>query len=201
MSVFGWLFGAKRPISSPRGPQSAPASTLGGSAGGSRREMLRVALRDTLNRHGIPATWITAEALSSTARNGEQRGIHWRLVVRHWDPRLLNHGIALQHSLIKRVTAFDPMASGWLTGISWQFALPDEAVCPPMPHPGTWTSEPRAERLLAHTETIAQATPEPESAKAHLEQLFSIRDADFKLHNGAQDAAQPQFQKTEPSPL
>jgi hypothetical protein len=181
-----------------------------GSNSNTRRELLRVVLRDTLNRHGIPSAWISAEALATTARTGE-RGVHWRILVKHWDPRLLACGIAFQQALIKRVTTFDPLASNWLTGISWQFALDDESQCPPMPHPGSWTSAPQ--------QAVKARDPEPEKeagviegpvhigvdaapkatehdARADLEQLLAIRDADYQKHSSAQTWA-----STEPAKI
>jgi hypothetical protein len=179
-----------------------------------RRELLRVVLRDTLHRQGIPADWINAELLSSTSRTGE-RTVHWRLQVKHWDVRILTHSVALQHALIKRVTTFDPLASTWLSGISWQFALEDESVCPPLPHPGSWTSsaspeEPPADPVAAADGGVIEGpvriadtpqpagAPETDAARADLDQLLAIRDADFRQH--AQVAAGT-WVKTEPAKL
>jgi hypothetical protein len=117
------------------------SKTAENARGGTRRELLRVVLRDTLARHGIPTSWMAAEVLLSTSRAG-RRGVHWRLVVKHWDERLMAHSISLQHRLIERVLAVDPLASDWLTGISWQLELSDEASCPPMPAPEAWAVEP-----------------------------------------------------------
>jgi hypothetical protein len=181
-----------------------------------RRELLRVVLRDTLNRHGIPAGWITAEVLTSTSRTGE-RGVHWRMIVKHWDPRLLTHGIAIQHALIKRVTTFDPLASAWLSGISWQFALEDESECPPLPHPGVWTSVPRAPLVVqahvlqdggagdviqgpVHIGASSKDQHQDDGAKADLERLLAVRDADFE-NNGETEATRPMWLGTEPAPL
>jgi hypothetical protein len=182
-----------------------------------RRELLRVVLRDTLNRHGIPASWISAEALVSTSRTGE-RGVHWRMLVKHWDPRLLTHGIAIQHALIKRVMTFDPLASAWLSGISWQFALEDESECPPLPHPGVWTAVPHAPHTPVqaaapldnggdviqgplHIGAAPQAQhDEADGAKADLERLLAVRDADFQKNSDSQ-ATQPMWLGTEPAPL
>lgn len=188
-------------------PQQAVAS------GATRRELLRAVLRDTLIRQGIPPEWVTAEVLSSTSRAGE-RTVHWRLVVKHWDVRLLVHGVALQQALIKRVTTFDPLASTWLSGISWQFALDDESACPPLPHPGSWTSpapvaDPLLQAAAAEGGLIAGPvriadTPSPapaqdgEAARADLDQLMAIRDADFRQH--AQEGAGT-WVKTEPAKL
>jgi hypothetical protein len=232
MSFFKRLFGitsASAPASS--GPTSQLASGLSQQHSGmspaaqnaARRELLQVVLRDTLNRHGIPGSWITPEVLVSTSRSGE-RGVHWRLLIKHWDPRLLTHSIAIQHALIKRVMTFDPMASGWLTGISWQLALSDETVCPPMPQAGFWTAEPSAAAPVATPavlpggsgdviagpvripETAARAKDPGDAARADLEQLFAVRDADFQRHakNGDDKdagATEPMWLGTEPAQL
>jgi hypothetical protein len=148
MNFFARLFGAGKPAPRESPPpsqiasgQSSQHSQSAVTQAGTRREMLRVVLRDTLNRHGIPTWWIAAETLNATSRT-RPPGIHWRLSIRQWDPRLLLHCVALQNSLIRRAQTFDPMVETWLMGISWQFALPDEAACPPMPHPGLWTADP-----------------------------------------------------------
>jgi hypothetical protein len=159
-----------------------------------RREVLRVALRDTLNRHGIPVAWIGAETLVTTLR-GAQKGIHWRLLIKRWEPELLVHSVAFQQSLINRLMTLDPNAGGWLMGISWQFALPDESICPPMPQ-RVWTAETPAQPAKAGvparaaTAPVAAAAP---TAKANLEQMFAARDAQLK-DTGT-------FERTEPSPL
>ena len=205
-------------------PATSPQSRSSASEAGTRRELLRVVLRNTLNRHGIPTSWIGAEMLLATSR-GREPGIHWRLVIKHWDPRLLHCTVALQNALIVRVLAFDPLASNWLMGISWQFSLADESVCPPMPHPGGWTSERRNGKepeavaagepeggmgdVIAGPVRIADPAPpiDPDAdIKADLERLFAVRDAELKLNSqrvaaGAGDRTQPMYLKTEPQPL
>jgi hypothetical protein len=160
-----------------------------------RCELLRVVLRDTLNRQGIPASWLGTQTLVSTSRSGVQ-GIHWRLLVRHWDARLLTHSMALQQQLLKRVLTLDPLAASWLTGISWQFALPDESVCPGMPHPGAWTAAPpkaapaaRAAPAEPTMDVIAgpvrisdpgRSKQDAEAdARVELERLLAVREPDY----------------------
>ena len=131
------------PASQPA-PHSVPASSLNTTGpmsqeNSSRRELLRLALRDTLNRTGIPTSWIGADLLAATSR-GREPGIHIRLLLKHWDPRVMLHGIAFEQAYRKRVLTLDPLAERWLLGLSWQFALADDSACPPLPHPGIWTS-------------------------------------------------------------
>ena len=226
MSFLGRLFASTRAPARPTAPPSQLASAVSqlprdGSKTdlGARREMLRVVLRDTLNRHGIPAAWITGETLLANSRD-RHPGVHWRLVIKHWEPRLLTHGVALQNSLIKRVMTFDPMAAEWLTGVSWQFALADESQCPPMPHPGLWTANPPVQPAVT-TPMVPGASGDVISGpvriagdgaagdaatRADLEKLLAVRDADFKQHADAadapgHDATQPMFLKTQPMQL
>jgi hypothetical protein len=226
MSFFKQIFGVstKGPNSTSKthsalSPATSPPSRSAASDSATRRELLRVVLRNTLNRHGIPTTWVGAEMLLATSR-GREPGIHWRLVVRHWDPRLLTHAVALQNALIVRVLAFDPLAAQWLMGISWQFSLSDESLCPPMPHPGTWTAEPRGAAepardaapssygdVIAGPERIPDAAPNPppteeDDVRADLEKLFAIRDAELGQSSQAgSDATEPMYLRTEPQPL
>lgn len=219
MSFIQRLFGTPaRPPSVPASQMhsqlsSSPSHQQVGAHNTTRRELLRVVLRDTLHRQGIPEEWIAAELLTTTSRTGE-RTVHWRLLVKHWDPRLLTHGIAIQHALIKRVTTFDPMASNWLNGISWQFALEDESVCPPLPHPGSWTSPPHeapaaaalpesAGGVIEGPVRIADApqpapAPDADAARADLDQLLAVRDADFRHHAQNNPGT---WVKTEPAKL
>jgi hypothetical protein len=172
------------------------------SQNGTRRELLRVVLRDTLHRQGIPQDWIAAEPLTTTGRDGA-RGIHWRILVKHWDPRLVVHGVALQQALIKRVTTFDPLADTWLHGVSWQYALEDESLCPPLPQPGSWTAPapsaevPVPEDAPLHISGVA-VDAETDNTKADLDQLLAIRDADFKRHA---EGDTPAWSRTEPARL
>ena len=146
----------------------------------------------------MPAPWIVGESLATTSRNGE-RGVHWRLLVKHWDPRILEHGVAFQQALIKRVTTFDPQASTWLSGISWQFALDDESECPPMPHPGSWTAAPKDTAPAGIIEGPVHIAPaDKDGAHADLEKLLEIRDADYRRHAAGEPSAWP---RTEPAKL
>ncbi|MDB5883412.1 MAG: hypothetical protein JWP43_3290 [Ramlibacter sp.] len=220
LSLFnGFRFGRGRSEAPPLSQLGPPPSQMGasGSQGRGRRELLRVVLRDTLHRYGIPAAWFDAEVLVSTSRTGE-RGIHWRLVVKHADARLLTYAVSLQHALVKRLTTFDPLASAWLTGVSWQYALPEGSTCPALPNPGTWKEAaaqvlPPVEPELAGgasdviagptaSERAAQQARRPLArARADLDGLFAARDADFKGHAGGEDATQPMFLGTEPAKL
>ncbi len=167
MSLFKRIFAAGAPAPQPAS-NSQPASQLSVWAApqdhqspstqqnASRRELLRLVLRDSLNRTGIPTSWIGADLLAATSR-GREPGIHMRLLLKHWDPRVMLHGIAFENVFRKRVLTLDPLSDRWLLGISWQFSLADESKCPTMPHPGVWTSSVPAAASLAAAELATDA--------------------------------------------
>ena len=176
-------------------------------------------LRDTLKLHGLPATWIGAEMLGTNSREG-RHGIHLRLLVLHWEPRLLAHAPALQASLTDRLKMFDPLAGNWFGGISWQFALKDASACPPMPVPAHWTAPAQADPVqvqLVQTAPVPQpeASPLLESSQPSVAQRraaleLMLAESDRKRYaDGAADpdappnfeATQPMFRATEPAGL
>lgn len=156
-----------------------------------RKELLRVVLRDTLNRNGIPRDWVVADLLMASSRTREP-GIHMRLQVRHWDARLMLHSVAFQEKLHQRVVMLDPQAIDWLLSISWLYALPDSSACPAMPHPGTWTAVPAAAQKITDDAS--------DQARVDLALLMAVRDGDARRHGQAFDAAS-NFAATEPGGL
>lgn len=193
MNILASLFGksARQAKPRPRADALAAQSRLHvspvsrqavASPGETRRELLRVVLRETLRRQGIPQEWITADMLAATSRSGES-GIHWRLSIRHWDERLPVHCVGLQNALMQRVQTFDPMAEQWLMGVTWQFALADDSACPPLPHASTWTEAQRAAPaqrtagdVIAGPVKIDGTPPE---VKADLELLMAAFDEHY----------------------
>ena len=131
-----------------------------------RKDLLRLVLRDVLARTGIPSEWLTAEMVSSASpRRGD--GIHVRFLVRHWSPRLLEHGPAFQEEFTFRLLMLDPRAQEWLHGFSWQFSLPDAQVCPRLPPPASWTGK---EAVTEPTERLRikpiDVVPKPADGRA-----------------------------------
>lgn len=155
---------------SPEEPATQPADP-GASRAALTRDLLRVALRDTLRHHGIPLDWLSCDLFSSTTRNGTA-GFHWRLIVRHWDPRLVVHAPAIEEALFQRLATLDPEAADWLTGISWQFAIADRTACPKLPDPTIWATrlKPPRQRGPGH---------DVDSARADLNRWLARRDSEL----------------------
>ena len=220
MGLMDRLFGnsASKSAAQRAGPASvqpaAAASTRGpGTQQSVRKELVRVSVRDSLLHNGIPANWIRAEPLT-TAIPGRDAGIHVRLVVQHWDARLMHHAVALQEYVEKRVLAMDPQADQWMMGLSWQFALEDVSRCPPLPHPGSWTSPDASQQASApaassqapdgNADVISGPTriqQSGEDKRRELERMLSERDADFNSEADGSGFSKTQpmgFEKTQP---
>jgi hypothetical protein len=220
--IFGGAKGAAPPSQThlSSGDSQQHSQTRTQSQGEVRRGLLRMALRDTLQRNGIPTGWLGADLLKASSRSG-QTGYHWRLVVKHWDPRLLIHSVALQDALLQRVSALDPSADQWLLGISWRMDLADESACPPLPQPWVWAVDPTQAAPAIAGQVASDlpegpAVPEPASAaeppdttpagiiegpmhlhepgdspKSDLDKLLAVLDGEFKARSDAQ-AANPE---------
>jgi len=210
-----------KPASSRPGPAGAqmaagPSTRGPSSPQGIRKELVRVSVRDTLLHNGIPTAWVRADPLTTSAP-GRQTGVHVRLVVQHWDVRLMQCAVALQEHVEKRILALDPAAESWLMGLSWQFDLEDVSQCPPLPHPGSWTSPaaaPRSEQrfapqpepamagadVISGPTRIVQSEPAGEDRRKALERMMNERDADFgRDQAGGFSKTQPMgFEKTRP---
>lgn len=104
-----------------------PLTIEDGSENATRRQLVQVLLRDVLRKSGIPPQWIDCQMLLLSSRT-RGRGMYVRLVVKHWDKRLMNYAFAFQQTLLADIEHFEPRASEWLHGISWQLEV--AGTCP-----------------------------------------------------------------------
>ncbi|CAN5701552.1 hypothetical protein BH11PSE7_BH11PSE7_19220 [soil metagenome] len=103
----------------------------------SRRELMRIALRDVKATVGIPAPWLQMNALSGTSpRRGP--GLYASLVVKHANPMLMQHAFAIERLLVQRIMMIDPLALDWLIGVSWKFELDEEVEPDALPSRSAW---------------------------------------------------------------
>lgn len=108
-------------------PAAADADT--DSAASERHRILRVALRDTLKQNGVSGSWIGFDTRVRHRGTPEPR-LEVRLMIRQWNPGLVLGTMALQEEFKARLEALDPTSTDWMTGVSWQFALPEGADYP-----------------------------------------------------------------------
>ena len=216
MGMLDLLLGRKSSSASARNSRSGPHSTqfvasqqgpVSQSPHNVRKDLLKLVLRETLTRNGIPQVWIAADMLRTTSPKREQ-GVHMRFLVRVWEPRLLEHGPALEREFLQRLLLLDPQAAGWLMGFSWQFTLPDGHVPGALPHPGSWTAprEPLVRPMSAPETRPGDIIEGPvvlpkgaEEVRADLERLLAARDEDMKRH--AQGHTGDNFAATRPATL
>lgn len=207
---------ATAPATSPSLPPNAQnpndnsPSILEGSENATRSQLAHVLLRDLLRRHGIPAQWIDMKMLvvSSLSRGA---GLHMRLIVKHWDARLMNYAQALQNEVMTDAVRFDPQASQWLHGISWQLDMADSCPYTTLPDKTFWLDETAklaapmmAAALVAPISPVAPAltagqATEADDAEEDLNRLFFIRDQE--LERSSVHHAPEGCESTHPSPL
>ena len=143
-----------------------------------RRELVRMLTRDSLRFSGIPDGWIESQVLLELGRGG-QALIHLRLVVKHWDERLLQYAVAFQRRLRAEVERFEPGAREWLLSITWQYEVDDQCPFVLMPDPSVWAPAGAAAVRPASTaaEVPSAASREEAEMQADLARLFAVRDA------------------------
>lgn len=163
------------------------------SDNGMRRQLVQMLLRDNLRRQGIPASWVDCRMLVVSSRSRGD-GLFVRLVIRHWDERLLTYSYAFQRQLLSSITEFESRPPDWLHGISWEFDLENGCPHPDMPERDFWKNPPAAAKepsepepepeAVSETPATADAEEEDDDVMKDLQSIFAIRDA----HIG-QDAA------------
>lgn len=143
-----------------------------------RREILAMAVRDTLKKHGIPAKTVTSDALASNA-GGRADGVHLLLVFREWNPALLPYLVSLEHTVLARLSRLDPLSRTWLAGVSWRFEPEQPLQWPKLPGVGQWTA-PRSDSLH----------PQQDSRK-DVEALLGRGDVAFSRRSSAREDFSP----------
>ncbi len=150
-------------------PAAAPEAHDFDAQLNTRRELVRVRTRNTMRLSGIPEAWLEPQLLLEP--EGGRTFLHLRLVVRHWDERLLRYGFAFQTKLMSEIERIDPQASEWLLSIVWCY--PPDMVCgfPELPQPSEWID--------------SRPVPlEPDELQADLAQFYRVRDAELSRPAG-----------------
>lgn len=192
----------KEPAASPENP----VTIQDGSDNAMRRQLVLVLLRDMIRRHGIAPQWIELQMLvvNSASRGA---GLYVRLVIKQWDVRLMNHIQAFQNELLADIARFEPQASEWLHGISWQLEMTDSCPYTSVPDKSFWQEPaqqpaPPKQAIAANPAGPATlpvaSTPENDTLE-DLNQLFFIRDRE--ISRAAASHGPVDYEKTQPSPL
>ncbi len=226
--ILRMLFGPVKGLPAKITPQSSrdnPLTIEDGSENATRRQLVQVLLRDVLRRSGIPAHWIDCQMMLVSSRT-RGSGMYVRLVMKHWDDRLMNYAFAFQSELMRDIERFEPLAATWLHGISWQLDVVDTCPHSSLPDKSFWQDAEKKplqavqQPLTAATslaETPAAATSQAAAVKMpasfeatqpfkenspneDLEKLFAIRDRELATAAG-EGLIPVGYEKTQPSPL
>lgn len=187
----------------------SPSTIQEGSENAIRRQLVQVLLRDVIRKNGIPPQWIDLQMLvvSSSSRGA---GLYVRLVIKRWDQRLMNYAQALQNELLTDITRFEPQASQWLHGISWQLEMADSCPYTTLPDKAFWLEPATPATPAVQVVPAAQAAPvaqaieiapaaETSDPQEDLNRLFFIRDQE--IGKSAGELAPVGYENTQPSRL
>ena len=183
-SLFGRSHHAAAPKRAPASARDNPLTIEDGSDNATRRQLVQVLLRDALRKYGIPPRWIDCQMLLVDSRS-KGPGMYVRLVVRQWDDRMMNYAFAFQNALMVEITRFEPQATQWLHGISWQLDVAETCPHRDMPDKSYW-SEPAAPAARVAPARAARPT---------------VQSTAPVLDPGTPGTAQPHSQPAPPTPL
>lgn len=191
MSLLKKMFGSKPTgVSYSRAsqpPDSIDDSSLG-SRNAARRDLVHVALRDAMRRHGIPSEWIECRSLSMV-QSQKSTGTYVTLIVRGGQDQLLPYVPAFQASLRQELARFDPRVDDWLRGLAWQFEDQVESAAA-TPGSGRWAS-------VTPGMEVTESAEVDDDLQRDLQALFAIRDAAIV---GGKDGPTTDFQPTQTQP-
>lgn len=182
---------------------------------GMRGQLIHVLLRDVIRRHGLPPHWIECQILQVASRR-RGPGMSVRLIIKHWDARLMQHLMAFQKAFQTDVERFEPKASQWLHGISWQIQPLNACSHIEMPDKAFWLSTPSLTPPDEKTPLSARAEVVPTAARSAFEatqpldvardpalndiqRLFAIRDRE--IAQAGKSDSERDYAPTEPSAL
>lgn len=169
----------------------------------SRRELVKLVLRESMRRHAVPSDWIECRMLP-VVTSKRKTGVHVQLIVRQGQGSLLGYIPAFQSSLMAEVEKYDARAWDWLLSISWQFAGITSSTGGQLPGAGGWAraAAPVAAQGVADTtEQDAQAARDAQDVEdadveEDLKALFAIRDAVLKAPAAVDE---DDFEETRPA--
>ena len=179
------------------GNRSFHSIVHGGSESETRGQLVQKMMRDTLHKSGISPRWIECQIQVTSGRT-RGPGINVRLVVKHWDSRLMQYTFAFQKALLTAIVQFDPKAAIWLHGISWQLEVASTCPHTTMPGKNYWLEAPQTDM---HAKVVKQPAVEaaPAVNAAPVAALVKVQPAAFKPVAPAKPAP-PLFEMEKPIP-
>lgn len=146
-----------------------------------RRELVRVAFKDTMRITGVPLKWLDCKVIYVPAAGGGER-IQVHLVIRKWSGHLLRYAVAFEKQLALCLDRYEPHEDHSTVEWVWKFAEDCECPFPAMPPAEEWaqkdaSSQDRkaapAARLKPMPRTAATATKAEPAREFDLRDVFS----------------------------
>jgi hypothetical protein len=118
-----------------------------------RTELLRIVLRDTLKKTGIPPQWIGGETTPWADAEG-RLSLEVRLILECNEPRVLYYLGAFQKEFEATLLAMEPNAWDWVSRISWSLSGHGADLEADFDLPGAeyWQAVVRDRKLVVHQE-------------------------------------------------
>ena len=151
------------------------------SRNGPHRDLVKLMLRETMRKHGIPSDWIECRTLSVLTRQ-HKSGMHVQFLVRKSDQQLLPYVHAFQEDFWERILRTDPQARDWLFSVGWEFYGKAQDGFALAPNPATWDTGDDPERIDDDVASDLETLQALMSAPA---ELTNLPDAPLREHKAA----------------
>jgi hypothetical protein len=183
--MFKFSRSSKEPSPSPSPSPSQFANSALNSAGNSslattdiRRELVRVAFKDTMRITGVPLKWLDCKVIYIPAAGGGER-IQVHLVIRKWSGHLLRYAVAFEKQLALCLDRYEPHEDHSTVEWVWKFAGDCECPFPAMPPAEEWAQKDASsqDRKAAPAAWLKPMPPTAATAtKAEPAREFDLRD-------------------------
>lgn len=141
--MFEFLGFGKSRKTTREGPSTLPPDSVAESDAqqmATRRELVRTVLRDTLQKNGIPVTWIALKTVTPAA-DGEKDSHLVQLTIREGNENLMRYAPALQQLLGQGLARFDAGTHRARYVFYWSYAPEGSYPAMAMPEPEFWTAK------------------------------------------------------------
>ena len=160
--------------------EASAAEEESGSPNATRKDLVKVVLRDTMRKHGVPSDWIECRILSATTRQ-RKSGLHVQFIMLKGEEQLLTYVHAFQDSYWRELERYDGKCRDWLFSIGWQFVGKSKTDVLTMPKFDGWDDDTQPPEQESNAQPDVQDTQPPEDHEEQIESdlaaLYAIRDA------------------------
>ncbi len=186
------------------------------------REVVRLAVKGTLNEHGLGATWVGSEVSFSVQPNAASPSmtdhasnpasldvLTIRLIVQEWREELLRYLPALQQKIVASLGRMQPEIDHSKHSVSWQFAPDCGCTVYDLPPAVSWAAKAAVRAGPGSRVTAAAGSYTPSSITAKFDLPPSELDHAWRDHDDPIPSSfaasqpgylnsQPEFQNTQP---